>query len=63
MDKKIDIDKLKELLESGTPIKEAFNQLGHENFSNAISQLGELATKSNTRSCSLAEQYCGCVPR
>lgn len=58
----VDVEKLKELLESGVQLGKALEEIGEERAAYVITMLGELSIKDNTRSCSIANQYCGCSP-
>lgn len=58
----VDVEKLKELLESGVTLGKALEEIGEERASHVITKLGELSIKQNTRGCSIGEQYCGCHP-
>ena len=57
----VDVEKLKELLESGVPLGKALEKIGEERASYVITKLCELSIRDNTRGCPIADQYCGCT--
>ncbi|MCD4758972.1 MAG: hypothetical protein K8R39_11925 [Arcobacteraceae bacterium] len=62
--KAVDIEKLEILIEKGTPLSKALREIGEERSAYVIESIEpSMQAKENTRSCSLANQYSGCMAR